>query len=93
MGKVQVTYTGSVPFCWAQVLARMAKAVETDQVETLTMTVGTQRRAVLEAVAFGTFLRDVETWVDTDYHLLTPLPPPRLPPGGGGKDGGPGVLV
>ncbi len=42
---------------------RMAKAVETDAVETLTMTVGTQRRAVLEAVAFGTFLRDVEDWV------------------------------
>lgn len=42
---------------------RMAKAVETDAVETLTMTVGTQRRAVLEAVAFGTFLRDVESWV------------------------------
>lgn len=34
------------------------------QVETLTMTVATQRRAVLEAVAFGTFLRDVETHVD-----------------------------
>lgn len=108
--------------------------------------VGTQRRCVLEAVAFGTFLRDVETWVDTvrgfsgllvwwwwwhcslhapsgqgarwrwhvasclarplppptvcpcqhpfhclplclhaqEYALLTPLPPPKLPPGSGG---------
>ena len=46
---------------------RMAKAVETDAVETLTMTVGTQRRAVLEAVAFGTFLRDVENWVVSMY--------------------------
>ena len=36
------------------------------------VSVGTQRRAVLEAIAFGAFLRDVETYVDTDYHgLLT----------------------
>jgi hypothetical protein len=61
------------------VMQRMAKAVESDKVQTLTMTVGTQRRAVLEAVAFGTFLRDVETWVDGEYALLTPLPRPRLP--------------
>lgn len=61
-----------------QVMERVAKAVETDKVETVTMTVGTQRRAVLEAVAYGTFLRDVETWVQTDYNLLTPLPPPRI---------------
>ncbi|KAF5828398.1 hypothetical protein DUNSADRAFT_17668 [Dunaliella salina] len=74
-----------------EVMMRMAKAVETDAVETLTMTVGTQRRAVLEAVAFGTFLRDVESWVDTEYQLLTPLPPPKLPPGGMGGLGGPGV--
>lgn len=60
-----------------EVMERMAKAVEKDQVETLTMTVGTQRRAVLEAVAYGTFLRDVETWVQVDYGLLTPLPAPR----------------
>jgi hypothetical protein len=45
------------------------------------MTVATQRRCVLEAVAFGTFLRDVETNVQSDYNLLTPLPPPKLPPG------------
>jgi len=74
-----------------EVMMRMAKAVETDAVETLTMTVGTQRRAVLEAVAFGTFLRDVESWVDTEYQLLTPLPPPKLPPGGMGGLGGPGA--
>eukprot|EP00195_Chlamydomonas_chlamydogama_P006118 CAMPEP_0202908678 /NCGR_PEP_ID=MMETSP1392-20130828/46850_1 /ASSEMBLY_ACC=CAM_ASM_000868 /TAXON_ID=225041 /ORGANISM="Chlamydomonas chlamydogama, Strain SAG 11-48b" /LENGTH=418 /DNA_ID=CAMNT_0049598121 /DNA_START=84 /DNA_END=1340 /DNA_ORIENTATION=+ len=61
-----------------QVLERMARAVETDEVETVAMTVGTQRRAVLEAVAYGTFLRDVETWVQSDYGLLTPLPPPRI---------------
>lgn len=40
------------------------------QVETLTMTQTVQRRAVLEAVAYGTFLRDVETWVASDYQLL-----------------------
>ncbi|KAJ9518669.1 hypothetical protein QJQ45_018750 [Haematococcus lacustris] len=66
-----------------EVMERMAKAVESDAVETLLMTVATQRRAVLEAVAFGTFLRDVESWVDQEYSLLTPLPAPRLPPGRG----------
>lgn len=40
--------------------------------ETLTLTVGTQRRAVLEAVAYGVFLRDVESWVDGEYELLSP---------------------
>ena len=59
-------------------MERMAKAVEHDKVETVTMTVGTQKRAVLEAVAFGTFLRDVESWIQTEYTLLTPL---KLPPG------------
>jgi hypothetical protein len=43
--------------------------------------VATQRRSVLEAVAFGTFLRDVETWVQDEFQLLTPTPPPMLPPG------------
>ncbi len=43
-------------------MQRMAEAVAKDEIETVTMSVGTQRRAVLEAVAFGTFLRDVETW-------------------------------
>ncbi|GFH15812.1 uncharacterized protein HaLaN_12117 [Haematococcus lacustris] len=52
-----------------EVMERMAKAVESDAVETLLMTVATQRRAVLEAVAFGTFLRDVESWVDQDVQL------------------------
>ena len=60
-----------------EVMKRMANAVEKDEVATLTMTVGTQRRAVLEAVAFGTLLRDVETWVATDYGILTPAAVPR----------------
>ncbi|KXZ55990.1 hypothetical protein GPECTOR_2g1542 [Gonium pectorale] len=63
-----------------EAMERMARAVQSDAVETVTMAVGTQRRSVLEAVAFGSFLRDVETWVHNDYALLTPLPPPRLPP-------------
>ena len=66
-----------------EVLSRMARAVEKDEVETVTMSVGTQRRAVLEAVAYGTFLRDVETWVQTDYGLLTPLQAPRIQRRGG----------
>ncbi|KAG2482952.1 hypothetical protein HYH03_018129 [Edaphochlamys debaryana] len=66
-----------------EAMARMAKAVEQDLVETVTMQVQTQRRSVLEAVAFGTFLRDVETWVQAEYALLTPLPPPQLPPASG----------
>lgn len=61
-----------------EVMTRMARAVEKDEVPTVTMSVGTQRRAVLEAVAYGTFLRDVETWVQTDYSLLTPLSAPRI---------------
>jgi hypothetical protein len=36
------------------------------QVPTLKMSVNTQRRAVLEAVSFGTFLRDVEAAVQAD---------------------------
>ncbi|GIL70147.1 hypothetical protein Vretimale_3398 [Volvox reticuliferus] len=63
-----------------EAIERMAKAVELDMVETVTMAVGTQRRAVLEAVAFGSFLRDVESWVQDEYSLLTPIPPPQLPP-------------
>eukprot|EP00198_Chlamydomonas_reinhardtii_P001710 XP_001691046.1 predicted protein [Chlamydomonas reinhardtii] len=63
-----------------EAMSRMARAVENDLVETVTMQVQTQRRSVLEAVAFGTFLRDVEGWVQNDYQLLTPLPPPKLPP-------------
>jgi hypothetical protein len=70
-----------------EVMQRAEKAVAEDSVKTVTMSISTQRRAVLEAVAFGTFLRDVESDVDTSYGLLTPL---RLPPGhdeDGGGDG------
>lgn len=70
-----------------ELYARIQQAVQSSSIETVTMTIATQRRCVLEAVAFGTFLRDVETSVSTDYGLLTPLPPPKLPPAAGG-DGG-----
>ena len=33
-----------------------------------------------QALAFGSFLRDVETHVDTEYALLTPAPNVRPPP-------------
>ncbi|GMH35743.1 hypothetical protein BSKO_03611 [Bryopsis sp. KO-2023] len=65
-------------------MQKVESAVESGAVETIVITVGTQRRAVLEAVAFGTFLRDVETWVENDYGLLTALPPPDFTMGPGG---------
>lgn len=65
-------------------MARAEKAVQGDEVATVTMSLATQRRAVLEAVAFGTFLRDTEAMVDTTYGLLH-----ALPSGGGGPGGGP----
>ena len=55
-----------------ELMQRVQEAVASDKVESVTMTVATQRRAVLEAVAYGCFLRDIETWVDTDYGLLNP---------------------
>ena len=73
------------------------EAVEKDKVENMTITVGTQRRAVLEAIAFGAFLRDVETHVDLEYRLLTPVSSAGGGPfggrdgnGGGGGSGGGG---
>lgn len=55
-------------------MARVQQAVADGKVETVAMTVATQRRAVLEAVAYGCFLRDVESWVDGEWEqLLTPV--------------------
>ncbi|KAH7616359.1 hypothetical protein Ndes2526B_g08489 [Nannochloris sp. 'desiccata'] len=56
-----------------ELMQRVQQAVAENNVEVVDMTVGTQRRAVLEAVAYGCFLRDVESWVDRDYALLTPV--------------------
>jgi gas vesicle protein len=56
-----------------ELMQRVQQAVAENNVEVVDMTVGTQRRAVLEAVAYGCFLRDVESWVDREYALLTPV--------------------
>jgi len=65
-------------------MQRVEEAVKEEKVATLTMSVGTQRRAVLEAVAYGTFLRDIENNVSAQYSLLTPAP---TQPGPGLLDG------
>lgn len=70
-----------------ELMQRAQEAVAEDKVETVTMNLSTQRRAVLEAVAFGTFLRDTETHVQEEYGLLT-----TLPPSSGPNMGGPGML-
>ena len=64
--------------------------MEKDKVENMTITVGTQRRAVLEAIAFGAFLRDVETHVDQEYQLLTPVSSAGGGPFSGSNGGGNG---
>lgn len=77
---------------YEELMTRVQQLVSDGSVESLVISVGTQRRAVLEAVAFGTFLRDVEEHVGDEYSLLTPA---RVPPygrgdggGGGGRGGG-----
>ena len=63
--------------------------VAANKVQTLTLAYASQRRLVLEAVAFGAFLRQSETYVD-DYNpkLLTPTPRgPTGPPGNSLKSG------
>lgn len=55
-----------------EVVTVLQQAVEVEKVDVMTVTVGTQRRAVLEAIAFGSFLRDIETHIDSEYRLLTP---------------------
>ncbi|KAL0019738.1 hypothetical protein WJX77_008774 [Trebouxia sp. C0004] len=67
-------------------MQKVQDAVARDAVESLNITVGTQRRAVLEAIAFGTFLRDVESYVDGEYQLLTPA---HSSPSKGGPGRGP----
>ena len=69
-----------------ELMERVHHAVGSGKVEVINITVASQKRCVLEAVAFGTFLRDVETFVDSEYALLTPAPTA----GGGSSDGGGG---
>ena len=66
-----------------ELMQRVQQAVADNTVEVVDITVGTQRRAVLEAVAYGVFLRDVESWVDRDYALLTPVTSGSTSNGGG----------
>ncbi len=54
-----------------ELYGRIQQVVATDSVETITMQVATQRRCVLEAVAFGTFLRDVEDQVGAVIKIST----------------------
>ena len=70
-------------------------AIQNDEVKTVTMFVSTQRRAVLEAVAFGTFVRDKEIFVDTNFGLLTPnqSKSPGLLGPGGPEEGEPGIDI
>ena len=62
------------PITSAEMLSeRMNDVVSADKVSTITVAYSTQKRVVLEAVAFGSFLRDVEEKVG-EYELLTELP-------------------
>ena len=70
--------------CEWDVDALRQDAVMNDKVATLVLTYSTQQHVILEAVAFGSFLRDAESMVaGTEPRLLTSapdLPPPREPP-------------
>ena len=56
-----------------ELMRRVEDVVGGGKVATVTLPVATQRRVVLEAVAFGSFLRDAEAFVDArDGRLLTP---------------------
>jgi hypothetical protein len=67
-------------------MERVKKEVEAGSIESITITVATQRRAILEAIAFGTFLRVVEDNIDSNYGLLTAnSTTPDFPGGGGGS--------
>lgn len=79
-----------------ELMQAVNEVVAEKKVQTLTLAYASQRRLVLEAVAFGAFLRSSETYID-DYapKLLTPTPrgptgPPgnSLPSGDDGDDGG-----
>ena len=79
-----------------ELMQAVSEVVAEKKVQTLTLAYASQRRLVLEAVAFGAFLRSSETYID-DYapKLLTPTPrgptgPPgnSLPSGDDDDDGG-----
>jgi len=71
-----------------ELMSRVKEVVGSGKVKTVTINISTQRRVVLEAVAFGSYLRDVETYVDgCDGRLLTPAPSARGPSGNRGPPG------
>jgi len=72
-----------------ELMSRVQEVVGSGKVKTLTVPYATQRRIVLEAVAFGSFLRDVESYVDGyDGRLLTPTSSSSGGGSGGGGGGG-----
>ena len=78
-------------------LMQQVKAkLDSGAISATTFTVGAQRRAVLEAIAYGTFLRDVESSVESNYGLLTAATSDNIGPGSGGGFGpgpqGPGGI-
>ena len=56
-------------------MIRMRNAIASGAIESIALPYAQQRRVVLEAVAFGAFLRDVEGRVGDERHLLTPVAP------------------
>lgn len=66
-----------------ELMDRVSKAVEDETVQTLTVTYADQRRLVLEAVAFGSFLRDSESYIEmkSPVSLLRAAPKMQPPPG------------
>ena len=70
-----------------ELMRRVEDVVGGGKVATVTLPVATQRRVVLVAVAFGSFRRDAEAFVDArGGRLLTPAPGGGPP---GGRGGGP----
>ena len=67
-----------------ELMQRVQEVVANNDVETLTLPYAAQRRLGLEAVAFGSFLRDSESQVEFNAErLLTPTTTQRR--GGGGQ--------
>merc|ERR1712159_459589 len=63
-----------------ELMSAVNDAVAQKKVQTLTLAYASQRRLVLEAVAFGAFLRQSETYIDGyNPKLLTPTPRASLP--------------
>ena len=77
-----------------QFMERMNSALASGEIETVTLTYAAQRRVVLEAIAFGSFLRDVEGRVGSGEHghMLTPTQfmPGQDESGDDDEDGGGG---